>query len=140
MSSGRSGQRPTCFFMKYIAAFFTLFIIIVIVLADRDAIPPFIKVLYDFENGDKLGHFILYGLLNFFITLTFIRALPNRDASRVALSVGLILALIVTAEEFSQQFFSARTFDLVDLAASFVGLLVGGWAAWQIKKRRSSSG
>ncbi|MCL4269596.1 MAG: VanZ family protein [Anaerolineales bacterium] len=125
--------------MKYIAAFFTLFIIIVIVLADRDAIPPFIKVLYDFENGDKLGHFILYGLLNFFITLAFI-ALPNRDASRVALSVGLILALIVTAEEFSQQFFSARTFDLIDLAASFVGLLVGGWAAWQIKKRRSSSG
>lgn len=139
MSSGRSGQRPTCFFMKYIAAFFTLFIIIVIVLADRDAIPPFIKVLYDFENGDKLGHFILYGLLNFFITLTFI-ALPNRDANRMALSVGLILALIVTAEEFSQQFFSARTFDLIDLAASFVGLLVGGWAAWQIKKRRLSSG
>lgn len=138
MISGRSGQRPTCFFMKYIAAFFTLFIIIVIVLADRDAIPPFIKVLYDFENGDKLGHFILYGLLNFFITLTFIRALPNRDSNRMALSVGLILALIVTAEEFSQQFFSARTFDLIDLAASFVGLLVGGWAAWQIKKRRSS--
>lgn len=133
------GSTPDLFFMKYIAAFFTLFIIIVIVLADRDAIPPFIKVLYDFENGDKLGHFILYGLLNFFITLTFI-ALPNRAASRVALSVGLIIALIVTAEEFSQQFFSARTFDLIDLAASFVGLLVGGWAAWQIKKRRSSSG
>src|SRR5690606_3735337 len=111
--------------MKYIAAFFTLFIIIVIVLADRDAIPPFIKVLYDFENGDKLVHFILFGLLIFFITLAFI-ALPNRVASRVALSVGLILALIVTAEEFSQQFFSARTFDLIDLSASFVGLLVGG--------------
>lgn len=126
--------------MKYIAAFFTLFIVIVIVLADHDAIPPFIKVLYDFENGDKLGHFILYGLLNFFITLTFIRALPNRTSNWVTLSVGLILALIVAAEEFSQQFFSARTFDLIDLAASFIGLLVGGWAAWHIKKRRSSSG
>ncbi|HRJ58084.1 MAG TPA: VanZ family protein [Anaerolineales bacterium] len=126
--------------MKYIAALFTIFIIVVIVLADRDAIPPFIKDLYDFENGDKFGHFILYGLLNFFVTLAIIRALPNRTSSRVALSVGLILALIVAAEEFSQQFFSARTFDLIDLAASFVGLLVGGWTAWQIKKRRSSSG
>jgi len=126
--------------MKYIAALFTIFIIVVIVLADRDAIPPFIKDLYDFENGDKFGHFILYGLLNFFVTLAIIRALPNRTSSRVALSVGLILALIVAAEEFSQQFFSARTFDLIDLHASFVGLLVGGWTAWQIKKRRSSSG
>lgn len=124
--------------MKYIAALFTIFIIVVIVLADRDAIPPLIKALYDFENGDKFGHFILYGLLNFFVTLAIIRALPNRTSSRVALSVGLILALIVAAEEFSQQFFSARTFDLIDLAASFVGLLVGGWTAWQIKKRRSS--
>lgn len=131
-------MRPTCFFMKYIAALFTIFIIVVIVLADRDAIPPFIKSLYDFKNGDKLGHFMLYGLLNFFVTLAIIRALPNRTSSRVALSVGLILALIVAAEEFSQQFFSARTFDLIDLAASFVGLLVGGWTAWQIKKRRSS--
>jgi VanZ family protein len=120
--------------MKYIAALFTIFIIVVIVLADRDAIPPFIKDLYDFENGDKFGHFILYGLLNFFVTLAIIRALPNRNSSRVALSVGLILALIVAAEEFSQQFFSARTFDLIDLAASFVGLLVGGWTAWHLKK------
>ena len=127
-------MRPTCFFMKYIAALFTIFIIVVIVLADRDAIPPFIKALYDFENGDKFGHFILYGLLNFFVTLAIIRALPNRNSSRVALSVGLILALIVAAEEFSQQFFSARTFDLIDLAASFVGLLVGGWTAWHLKK------
>lgn len=127
-------MRPTCFFMKYIAALFTIFIIVVIVLADRDAIPPFIKALYDFENGDKFGHFILYGLLNFFVTLAIIRALPNRTSSRVALSVGLILALIVAAEEFSQQFFSARTFDLIDLAASFVGLLVGGWTAWHLKK------
>ena len=125
--------------MKYIAVLFTLFIIMVIVLADRGSIPPFIKVLYDFQNGDKLGHFILYGLLNFFLTSTFLtRFSLNRE--RVALSVGLILALIVAAEEFSQQFFSARTFDLIDLAASFVGLLVGGWVAWQIKKRRSSSG
>ncbi len=117
--------------MKYLAVLFSLFIIGVIILADQDAIPPFVRALYDFPNGDKLGHFILYGMLNFFLTAAFVRALPNRTSSRVALSVGLILALAVAAEEFSQQYFSARTFDLVDLFASYVGLLIGGWLAFR---------
>ena len=119
--------------MKYLAIVFTAFIMYVIVLADRNAIPPFIRALYDFPYGDKVGHFILFGLLNFFLTLTFLRALPNRTSSRVALSVGLILAAAITAEEFSQQYFSARTFDLIDLSASYLGLLIGGWMA--LKKK-----
>lgn len=123
--------------MRSLAIFFTLFIVGIIVLADMDRIPSFIRLLYNFPNGDKVGHFILFGLLNFFLTLTFLRALPNRTSSRVALSVGLILAVAVTAEEFSQQFFSARTFDLIDLSASYLGLLVGGWCAIRLKKRQS---
>lgn len=125
---------PACFFMKYLAVLFTLFIIAIIVLADKNALPPFIRAIYDFPNGDKVGHFILFGLLNFILTLTFLRALPNHARSRVALLVGLILALAITLEEFSQRYFSSRTFDLVDLAASFLGLLVGGWVAFKLKK------
>ena len=120
--------------MKYLAILFSIFIIIVIVLANLDAFPPFIRKLYDFPGGDKLGHLILFGLLNFFITSAFLRALPNRTSSRVALSVGLILALLIAAEEFSQQFVAVRTFDLVDLTASYVGLVIGGWVAWRLRK------
>ena len=128
--------------MKYLAALFSLFIIGVIILADQGAIPPFIRALYDFPNGDKLGHFILYGMLNFFLTSDFMSALPNRilrpaqdnASNRVALSVGLILAVAIAAEEFSQQYFSARTFDLIDLTASYVGLAAGGWVALRLKK------
>lgn len=122
--------------MKYIAALFTLFIIGVVILADLDAIPSSVRALYDFQYGDKLGHFILYGLLNFLLTLTFIRPLPNRTSNRVALSVGLVLALAVGVEELSQRYFSARTFDLIDLSASYLGLLVGGWAALKTKNKR----
>lgn len=119
--------------MKYLAILFSIFILIVIVLANLDAFPPFIRKLYDFPNGDKLGHLILFGLLNFFLTSAFLARLPfNRG--RVALSVGFILALVVTAEEFSQQYFSARTFDLVDLTASLFGLFIGGCAALRLKK------
>ncbi len=117
--------------MKYISLLFLIFIILVIVLADNGSIPPFIRALYDFQNGDKLGHFILLGLLNFFITRAFLSSLPTRRGGWVTLSVGLILALFVALEEFSQMFFSARTFSLLDLTASLLGIIVGGWVAYK---------
>ena len=120
--------------MKYLAILFSLFIVALIILADRNAIPPFVRALYDFPNGDKLGHFILFGLLSLILTLTFLRTLPNRDPKRVALSVSLILALAIAAEEYSQQYFSARTFDMVDLTASYLGLVIGALLAWKFRK------
>jgi polysaccharide biosynthesis protein VpsQ len=125
---------PGPFFMKYISVLFFIFILALIILADNGNIPPFIRSLYDFQNGDKLGHFILYGLLTFFITRTFLSSLPSKSRSWATLSVGLILALGITLEEYSQKYFSTRTFDLVDLLASYLGLIVGGWAAMKIKK------
>ncbi len=126
------GITPVPFFMKYVAILFTVFIILVIVLADRGQLGP-IHFLYDFPYGDKLGHFILYGLLNFFLTLAFLRPLHRFDRKLVALSIGLILALLIGAEEYSQKFFANRTFDLIDLLASYLGLIVGGWAALKMK-------
>jgi VanZ family protein len=120
--------------MKYISVLFFVFIMIVIVLADNGNIPPFIRAIYDFENGDKLGHFILFSLLNFFATSALLSSLPSKSRSWVTLSAGLILALVIALEEWSQQFFSTRTFDLLDLLASFLGVLVGGWVAYKIKR------
>ncbi|MBI5944154.1 MAG: VanZ family protein [Chloroflexi bacterium] len=120
--------------MKYIAAFFLVFIIGVVILADLDRLPPFIHAIYDFPNGDKLGHFSLFGVLNFFLTRAFLSSLPNRPRNWVTLSVGAILSLAITLEEISQIFFSARTFSLIDLFASFLGVVVGGWVAWWLKK------
>ena len=117
--------------MRYLAALFLAFIIGLIVLADLDLLPDFVRKLYDFPNGDKLGHFIIYGLLNFFITRAFLSALPIRRSGWATLSVGLILALFVALEELSQMFFSARTFSLLDLTASLLGIIVGGWVAYK---------
>ena len=120
--------------MKYISVLFLVFMIMVIVLADRGSLPHSIRAFYNFQNGDKLGHFILYGLLNFFFTRAFLSARLSQTRSRVTLSVGLTLALLIALEEWSQRYFSTRTFDQVDLTASFLGLIVGGWAAWRIKR------
>ena len=114
--------------MKYAAVLFTIFIILVIILADRGQLGP-VYFIYDFPYGDKAGHFILYGLLNFFLTFALIRPLQSFDRKLVALSIGLILAMLIGAEEYSQKFFSNRTFDLIDLLASYIGLVVGGWVA-----------
>ncbi|MBX3038964.1 MAG: VanZ family protein [Anaerolineales bacterium] len=115
--------------MKYIAILFFVFIITVIILANFNQIPRFVKNIYDFPYGDKAGHLVLFGLLNFFVTLSLIRALPQRDPKLVAVLTSLCLAFFIGVEEFSQKYFSTRTFDLLDLTASYIGLVVGGWLA-----------
>lgn len=129
----RAGDHPARSLMKYLAIAFSAFILIVVILADRDAIPPVIQALYDFPYGDKLGHLILFGLLTFFLISAFISRF-SLHPQRTAFLVGFILALLIAAEEFSQQYFSARTFDLVDLSASYAGLIIGGWVALRLKK------
>jgi polysaccharide biosynthesis protein VpsQ len=120
--------------MKHIAFLFTVFIILTIILADAGALPPFIRKIYGIPYGDKAGHFVLFGLLNFFLTLTFTRSLHSLDPKRVAISVGFILALAIAAEEFSQLFIPRRTFSLLDLFAGYLGVILGGWAALRLKK------
>ncbi len=130
----RAGQNvPPVFIMKYIAIGFTIFILVVILLADRGQL-GFLYFIYDFPYGDKLGHFILYGLLNFFLTRAFLSSGRTSSRNRVAFTTGLILAVLIGAEEWSQQFFSTRTFSLMDLLASYLGLIAGGWAALKIKR------
>ena len=120
--------------MKYISALFFVFIIAVITLADTGSLPHSITAIYNFPNGDKLGHFILYGILNFFITLAFLSSGLSKSRGWVTLSIGLILAFFIALEEWSQQFFTSRTYSLADLIASCVGLVVGGWIALHLKK------
>jgi polysaccharide biosynthesis protein VpsQ len=109
--------------MKYISALFFVFCIAVIILADNGSLPRPIRALYDFPNGDKLGHFILFGALTFFIIRAFLSSFPSKPRGWVALSVGLILALLIGLEEFSQKLFSTRSFDLIDLLASYAGII-----------------
>lgn len=115
--------------MKYFAALFLVFIIGVVILADMDQLPAFVHAIYDFPNGDKLGHFALFGSLNFFITRAILSSLPSRPRGWVTLSIGLTLALFVGLEELSQKFFITRTFSYLDLISSYCGMIAGGWAA-----------
>lgn len=119
--------------MKYITILFALLILFIIVLADLGEL-GFLKLLNQIPYADKAGHFILYGILTLLLDLTFIRTLPARSPRLLVVSIGLILAVLIGAEEFSQQYFPNRTFDLVDLTFSYLGVLFFSWVALRIKK------
>jgi VanZ family protein len=124
--------------MKYVAVVFFIFVVAVIILADHGSLPHSVRALYDFPNGDKVGHFFLFGVLTFFLTRECLSSFPSKPRGWVALSIGLILALFIALEEWSQQLFSTRTFDLLDLLASYAGIVAFAFLAvyWgkQIKR------
>ncbi|MGE5374246.1 MAG: trypsin [Bacteroidota bacterium] len=120
--------------MKWLAILFTLFILLVIVLADAGILAHYVGFLYDFPFGDKLGHFILYGILTLLIDLALFQSLPGQSPGRIAVKCGLVLALLIGLEELSQRNFSSRTFDLVDLTFSYLGVGFFSWLALRIKK------
>ena len=119
--------------MKWLTVLFTVFIIVVIVLANKGKLGS-LHFIYDFPNGDKAGHFILFGILTFLLDLTFFQTLPRADRKRAAVMIGLILALLIGLEELSQKYFPGRTFSLFDLSASYVGVLFFSWLALKTKR------
>jgi len=118
--------------MKWLTILFGLFIVLIIILADQGKL-GILRILTS-HNLDKVGHFVLYGILTLLLDLTFIRALPNRSPKLVVVSIGLILAVLIGAEEVSQQYFPSRTFDLIDLTCSYLGVLFFSWVALKIKR------
>ncbi|NWG07319.1 MAG: VanZ family protein [Chloroflexi bacterium] len=122
--------------MKWIATLFGLFIVLIIVLADAGRL-GFLGFLNQIPFGDKAGHFILYGILTLFIDLALLGSFPRQDRNLVVVRCGLVLALLIGLEEFSQQIFAKRSFDLIDLAFSYLGVIFFSWLTLKIKKGRS---
>jgi len=136
----RAGFNPALFLtMKYLAILFTLFIILIIILADLGQL-GFLKILNQIPFGDKIGHFVLYGILTLLIDLTFARALPHPSRKLIIFRIALILILLIGIEEYSQQFFAKRTFDLVDLAFSYLGVIFFSWLALRVRRTSDPEG
>jgi len=120
--------------MKWLALIFSIFILAVIVAADTGILPYAIRDLYGFPNGDKVGHFVLFGLLSLILNLTFLSR-PHADSRRLILTVSLVLFLLVGLEEWSQSLFALRTMDFFDLLAGYAGIASFAFLAWLIRKR-----
>jgi len=121
------------FFMKWAAVLFGLFIIAIIVLADKGML-GILGVINQIPFGDKAGHFILYGILTLLVDLALFSSLPHFNRQMLVFRTALILALLIGLEELSQQYFPSRTFDLIDLTFSYLGVIFFSWLSLQIKK------
>lgn len=99
-----------------------------VILADLGRLPYPVKFFIEqAPYGDKVGHFILFGALNFFV----VRA--ARDAKGKTLwaviFLSLMVAVLVAIEEYSQNYFADRTPDWVDLFSGYAGMILGAFIA-----------
>jgi VanZ family protein len=122
-------------FVKRLTILFALCIVLIVILADLGRL-GFLGLVNSIPHGDKAGHFLLFGILALLLDLTFIRARPALSPRLIVLRISLILALLIGIEEYSQQFFDKRTFSLLDLAASYLGVIVFSRLALQMEAQR----
>jgi len=122
--------------MKWLTIVFSLVLAAIIVAANKGSLPQFLRVFYDFRGGDKVGHFVLMGILSFLMNMAVPLGPPERRWRGPVLATCLIL-VAVTIEEASQAFFPSRTLSWMDLASSYAGILAFGYGAWRLRKAQS---
>ena len=99
------------------------FLLFIAWAADTGRMPPVLRRLYDYPNGDRLGHVRVYGVLAFLLQLVF-PATHRRFGRPVLVAVAMLLVFGVL-EELSQFMFATRTPDPVDLTCTVVGIGLG---------------
>ena len=80
--------------------------------------PPDIGI----EHGDKLGHFAAYGSVMFWFCQPY-----RRLTTRAAYAVGFIAMGV--ALEFVQRWLGYRSFEVLDMVADAIGVVLGLAAA-----------
>ena len=108
-------------FLQGIAVAFLLFILWIIYAADTGKKSIFFEIVDMIPNGDKIGHFFLFGILTLLLNLA-LRFKRFRLWQKLPMGTVLVTVFVVL-EELSQAFFPKRTMDITDLIADVLGIL-----------------
>lgn len=111
---------------KFLPLAFLAFMGLVIVWADTNTMPAFLRRMYVFPFGDKVGHFVIYAIFAYLLTW----AMPFRrlKLGLFSLPLGIVIAVaFATLEEASQLFVARRTPDLLDLLMGYLGIYASTW-------------
>ena len=120
--------------LKWLTGIYVLILVIIVFLADRKESRFLFKFIRDMPYGDKAGHFILMGLFSLILNLAL--SCKTVKIWKLNLLMGsLIVALVVTLEEFSQLFMRYRSFDLIDLLFDYAGIFLFGQLAYYLTTR-----
>lgn len=110
--------------IRAIALGFILFLMAVVVIANRGEGNDWWPFITRIPYGDKVGHVGLFGTLSLLCNLAF----PNRHPSRLPAFITkttLVLLIIISLEEISQAFLPTRSPDLFDWLADLLGIACG---------------
>ena len=100
---------------------YIVFIIYIMFLANSGQANSLFDVINNIPYGDKFGHAILFGLMA--SGLSIATNFSHYSIIGFKLYTGaIVIFLFALAEEFSQVYLPNRTFDLIDLFASFIGI------------------
>lgn len=107
-------------------------------MADTGQSSIFFDLVKAIPYGDKVGHIFLFGFLTLGLnTATRFKTIGIR---RLRIFAGTALvSLFVVAEELSQQFFSSRSFDLNDLFADAIGIIIFSLISLLLRPRVSAA-
>ena len=106
---------------------FFIFISYIIFLADTADYNFAFRLVGHIPYGDKICHALLYGMIAFL----FNYGLDFRRVGNIFYLGSIIVLTFATLEECSQYYIPSRTFDLWDLGAGFVGVVL--FSTWRIK-------
>lgn len=112
-----------------------LFVSSAVFVADNGMFPRFFRWVASVPHLDKAGHFVLMGLLAWSANLAF----RHHRLCPGLLTGSLITAAVVFAEEFSQKWFPARSFDWRDLLADALGILCASMFSPKAQSPRETS-
>ena len=121
--------------MKWLTGIYLLVLGLIVFLADRKEYQPLFQSIRELPYGDKLGHLMLMGLFSFLLNVAM-SCRTWRVWKLELLKGSLIVAFLVTLEEFSQLFMRYRTFDLFDLVFDYLGIFSFGFLAYLLTRRR----
>lgn len=110
------------FFTVFALVFFT-FILWIIFLANTGSNNILFDIIRSIPNGDKFGHFFLYGMLTLVINLELKSKTINIGKYNLLLGTVLV-CIFVVLEELSQGFIPSRTLDYQDLLADAMGIYI----------------
>lgn len=97
----------------------------IIALADVKSTSYLLDFVGAIPYGDKIGHFVLFGIFAFLANLSL--GVRSVGIGKLRYLLGsLIVLVIITFEEFTQIFMRGRTFSLIDLLCGYAGVLVFG--------------
>jgi VanZ family protein len=118
--------------VKLVAFLGFSFLLYLMWAADTGHLPSFATSIYHLPNGDKFGHFGLYGMVAFFLALAFPR---TWQVGKFHISIIMLIFLACAiGEEWSQSLFPRRTADPIDGVCSCLGILAGTWVAYRVRK------